>query len=75
MASKSGPKFDISITKDGTVKVHVHGVSGAECIAFTEMIRQIVGIEQSRTLTSEYHGGDVRIQARASVQNRVQTNG
>ena len=75
MAAKSGPQFDISIGKDGTVKVHLHGVSGAECIALTDMIREIVGIERSRALTSEYHAGDVRIQSQAGVQNRVKTNG
>jgi len=68
--SPSKPSFDITIAHDGTVNVRVHGVSGAECITLTDMIREIVGIERSRTLTSEYHGGEVRIQG----QTRDQTN-
>ncbi len=69
------PRFDITIGKDGSVKVHVHGVSGAECIALTDMIREIVGIERSRTLTSEYHGGDVRIRGSAEVRANIRTKG
>ena len=60
------PEFDITIGRDGKVKVKVRGVSGAKCIELTEMLRQIVGKEESRELTSEYYGGDghVRIDAR-----------
>lgn len=59
------PQFDISIGKDGKVKIKVHGVSGKECLAITDMLRQIVGREESRQLTSEYHHnpGDVRVDA------------
>jgi len=68
------PEFDITIGKDGKVKIKVHGVSGKECIAVTDMLKQIVGHEESRTLTSEYYGspGAVRIdnQAEGHVQNR-----
>lgn len=59
------PQFDITIGKDGKVKIKVHGVSGKECVAITDMLKQIVGREESRQLTSEYYNapGDVRIDA------------
>jgi hypothetical protein len=57
------PEFDIAIGKDGKVTVKVHGASGAECLALSDMLKQIIGQEESRTLTPEYYGGsgDVRI--------------
>jgi len=51
------PQFDITIDKDGKVTVKVHGVSGSKCIELTDMVREIVGREESRKLTSEYYGG------------------
>ena len=55
----SAPEFDVSIGADGKVK----GVSGEECVKLTDMIRDIVGKEDSREKTAEYYGpgGSVRI--------------
>jgi len=62
----SKPEFDIAIGKDGKVTVKVHGVSGAECVALSDMLKQIIGQEDSRQLTPEYYGspGNVRIDAK-----------
>ena len=59
----SAPEFDVSIGADGKVKVKVKGVSGEECVKLTDMIRDIVGKEDSRAKTAEYYGpgGSVRI--------------
>jgi hypothetical protein len=66
------PEFDITIGKDGKVKVKVHGVSGKECTDLTDMLRQIVGKEESRQLTGEYYGapGDVRIDTHAQTHTK-----
>ena len=60
------PEFDIAIGKDGKVTVKVSGVSGQECIALTDMLKEIVGREDGRELTPEYYGssGKVRIDSR-----------
>ena len=57
------PEFDIRIGRDGRVKVIVQGVSGEECLELTDMLRDIIGREESRELTSEYYGpaGQVRV--------------
>lgn len=57
------PEFDITIGRDGKVRIKVHGVSGKECLALTDMVKEILGREDSRTLTSEYFGtpGAVRV--------------
>ena len=51
------PQFDITIGKDGKVTVRVHGVSGSRCIELSDMVKEIVGHEDSRKLTNEYYGG------------------
>ncbi len=65
------PEIDISIDKDGQVRIKVHGVSGEECLKLTDAIREIVGIEVSRQLTTEYYGtpGGVRIDAQVQQRN------
>ena len=61
------PEFEITIGKDGKVNVRVSGAEGAHCMKLADLIRDIVGKEQSRELTSEYYGpGHVRIDARQS---------
>ncbi len=59
----SKPQFDITIQKDGNVRVKVSGASGEECLELTDMLRDIIGREDRRELTSEYYGpdGTVRI--------------
>ncbi|HYE62368.1 MAG TPA: DUF2997 domain-containing protein [Phycisphaerales bacterium] len=66
------PQFDITIGKDGKVTVKVHGVSGSKCLELSDMVKQIVGHEESRTLTGEYYGGgDVRY----DTQDHTHTSG
>ena len=57
------PEFQIAIGSDGKVKVKVSGASGEECMKLTDMLRDIVGREESREKTPEYYGpgGSVRI--------------
>lgn len=66
------PQFDITIAKDGSVKIKVSGVSGQECVKLTDMLAQMIGREESRSLTSEYLGGgpDVRIQNTVDAHTR-----
>ncbi len=65
---KKQPTIDISIGKDGTVKVKVHGVSGKECTDLTDAIATIVGREESRMLTSEYRQSSVVVSGDGAAQ-------
>jgi hypothetical protein len=67
----SRPQFDITIAADGSVRVKVSGSSGEECLELTEMLRQIVGREESRELTPEYYGPDGRVRIDARVEGKV----
>ncbi len=66
----SQPEFDISIGKDGKVTVRVHGVSGEECLQLSDMLKEIIGREESREMTSEFYGpgGAVRIETHVRAQ-------
>ncbi|MDY0058342.1 MAG: DUF2997 domain-containing protein [Myxococcota bacterium] len=45
----------ITIDAAGRVQVEVRGVAGARCLAFADLVQEILGGEQSRELTAEYH--------------------
>jgi hypothetical protein len=67
------PEFDIRIEKDGTVTVRVTGVSGERCVELSDMLRDIIGREQSRELTGEFYGpgaGKVRIDTKVQGRTR-----
>lgn len=65
------PEFDITIGKDGKVRIKVHGVSGKECTDLADMLRRIVGKEESRQLTGEYYGAPGAVRIDTHVESRV----
>lgn len=65
------PKFDITIGKDGKVTVKVHGVSGSKCIELTDMVKEIVGREESRRITDEYYGGGGEVRYDVQAQGHT----
>jgi hypothetical protein len=67
----SQPQFDITIGKDGSVRVKVSGASGAECIELTDMLRDIIGREESRELTPEYYGPDGSVRFNTEVEGHT----
>lgn len=60
------PEFIITISKTGQVTVEVKGVKGSRCLQYADLIKEIVGKEDSRQLTNEYYAqdGQVRIDTR-----------
>lgn len=67
----SQPQFDIQIGKDGKVKLKVSGASGSECLALTDMLKEIIGHEESRELTPEYYGSPGQVRFTTEVKGRV----
>lgn len=64
-------ELDITIGKNGQVRVKVHGSSGEQCMKLSDMIRDIIGREESRELTSEFHGPPGQVRVGASASNDV----
>ncbi|MBL9119858.1 MAG: DUF2997 domain-containing protein [Phycisphaerae bacterium] len=67
----SQPEFDITIGKDGTVTVKVTGVSGEECIKLSDMLKEIIGREESRSLTGEFYGPGAAVRIETQVRSRT----
>ncbi len=64
------PEFDITIGKDGKLKVQVKGSQGAKCLELADLIRDIVGQEESRQLTTEYYGPDTKVRMNVNVRQK-----
>lgn len=61
------PEFVITIGKDGKVTVQVKGTSGKRCLELADLIKEIVGREDKRTLTAEYYAPDGRVRINTKV--------
>lgn len=64
-------EIEIAIAADGTVKAQVVGAKGEGCLAYAEMLQQIVGRVQSQELTGEYHEPGAQVQLRPLQQKRT----
>lgn len=61
------PEFNITITRKGKVKVHVEGVKGQRCVEMADLIKEIVGHEDERRLTSDYYAQDGAVRIHTDV--------
>ena len=66
-------EIEIVIGADGKVVVRTIGIKGPRCLDVAEAIAQIIGREESRRLTEEYH--EAGIQSHAHVEQRVRRSG
>lgn len=62
-------ELEITISPEGKVTVRTHGIKGDACMAYADLLVQIVGREEERQKTEEFyqveHGKtEVRIQQR-----------
>ncbi|QEH38702.1 hypothetical protein OJF2_73080 [Aquisphaera giovannonii] len=69
----SDEEIEIEIGADGKVVVRTIGIKGPRCVDVAEAIAQVVGREESRQLTDEYH--EAGVQAMARVEQRVRRFG
>ena len=64
------PEFDITVDKDGKLHVQVKGVHGRKCMELADLIRDIVGTEESRKATSEFYGLDEQVRMNVQVKQK-----
>ena len=65
-------EIEIEIGPDGKVTVRTKGIKGSRCLDVAEIFAQIVGREESRELTSEYHEGEIDVSRRQEQRQRRQ---
>jgi hypothetical protein len=54
-------EIEIQIGADGKVVVRTTGVKGPRCLEYTQFIQELIGREESRVITSEYHEPDGQV--------------
>ena len=65
------PEYNIEIGSDGKVRVEVKGAQGQLCMDLADLIRDIVGQEESRQKTSEYYSTDGAVRIQGLMHGRV----
>jgi len=48
-------ELEIEILPDGTVRVEVFGVKGADCMQYAELMEKIVGMLQEKKVKNEFY--------------------
>ena len=62
-------EYEITISKDGSVEVHVKGYKGKRCLDAVKIFEQIVGKQKSQRLTSEYYDPEEEVQYRVEQRH------
>lgn len=63
-------EIEIEISPSGKVTVRTIGIKGPRCLDYAEMLAQIIGREESRELTSEYHEAQSYVDQHIEVRQR-----
>jgi len=63
-------ELEIEISPTGQVVVRTIGIKGTRCVDAAEFIAKIVGREESRILTSEYHETEQHVDRHQSIHRR-----
>ena len=64
----NAPELEITISRTGQVTVEVRGAKGPRCLKYAELVAEIVGREEQRTLTHEYYEPDTQVRIDADVR-------
>ena len=63
-------ELEIEISPTGQVVVRTIGIKGTRCVDAAEFIAKIVGREESRVLTSEYHEAEQRVERHQNIHRQ-----
>ncbi len=63
------PEFKVTISKTGKVQVEIKGVKGKRCIELADLIAEIVGREDERRMTSDFHALEGHVRIDTKVRN------
>jgi hypothetical protein len=63
-------EVEIQIGSDGKVVVRTHGIKGPRCLEYTQFIQELIGREESRVITSEFHEPEGQVRTFAEQRQR-----
>ena len=61
-------EFEIEIRPDGKVQVRTKGIKGPRCLEYAELFAEIIGHEESRQLTAEYHEQETEVREQTHLR-------
>lgn len=61
-------ELEIEIDASGKVTMRTHGIKGAACMQYADLLAQIVGREESRQKTNEYYETSQQVVRRVDVK-------
>jgi hypothetical protein len=61
---------EITIAKNGEVKVHFKGVKGKACLDYVKWLTEVVGKVKSQSLTSEYYEPGTHIDLNQHIRDK-----
>jgi hypothetical protein len=53
-------EVEITISKNGEVKVHIKGAKGKSCLAYSKWLTEVIGKVKDEQLTSEYYEPEIK---------------
>jgi hypothetical protein len=63
-------ELEIEISASGKVTVRTIGIKGARCLDVAEVVTGIVGREEDRQLTTEYHESETSVDQHLDIHQR-----
>jgi hypothetical protein len=63
-------EIEIEISPSGKVTVRTIGIKGPRCLDVAELLAQIIGREESRELTREYHEAHDHVERQIEIKHR-----
>ncbi|MHC4325234.1 MAG: DUF2997 domain-containing protein [Planctomycetota bacterium] len=53
-------EVEITISKNGEVKVHIKGAKGKNCLTYSKWLTEVIGKVKDEQLTSEYYEPEIK---------------
>ncbi len=63
-------ELEITISPEGKVTVHTHGLKGEACLKYAQLLVEILGREETLEKTSEYYETQ-QVESHVRVQQRL----
>lgn len=63
-------EFEIEVDRDGKVTIKTIGIKGPRCVDAAEALAKLIGKEEARQLTSEYHEAETDVSGHVDIHQK-----
>ena len=64
-------EMEITICRNGQIKVHIKGVKGKACLEYAQWLKQVVGKVSQQQQTSEFYEPDIKSRINLEADLRI----